>query len=413
MRQTAESLMISVILNTKDPDQAISVGVKPEFFGAYRDEYEWVNRYHREYGTVPTSEELVAKFPDFPRIDREIVDPRQVGQEISRNYARKVMLKSLTEATQLIESGDIEEAYSLVGKLKYEAFTSKPENLLAVDNFLDDYDTPVNGIPYPWPTLQKVTQGIQREQLVYFAARPANGKSMFLVDMASYAAMLGFKVMFYSLEMSKRELQVRSHANIGNRLKWGDEIDSFAMLHRRYPRDKYQLLLREIKENTSGELHILDQSSGKISPDTIRSRIDDYDLTFIDYVGLMSTSKGSRSIEDWRAAAEISNELKSVAKEKKGRIVAAAQINREGDTDGRPTAPKMKSLGGTDAYVQDADTLITMARIRGGHAAALSVEKNRSGDSGVKFYTKFIANQGDFNEVSREEAEDLCDRLDD
>ena len=73
----------------------------------------------------------------------------------------------------------------------------------------------------------------------------------------------------------------------------------------------------------------------------------------------------------------------------------------------------MKSLGGTDAYVQDADTLITMGRIRGGHAAALSVEKNRSGDSGVKFYTKFIANQGDFNEVSREEAEDLCDRLDD
>src|SRR5690606_5898276 len=118
-------------------------------------------------------------------------------------------------------------------------------------------------------------------------------------------------------------------------------------------------------------------------------------------------------VDDWRMAAEISNELKSVAKAKKTRVLAAAQINRAGDPDGKPIPPKMRDLAGTDAYVQDADILVTMCRIRSGHAAAYSLEANRSGESESRFYTKFLANQGDFSEVSRAEAEDLCDELGD
>lgn len=113
-------------------------------------------------------------------------------------------------------------------------------------------------------------------------------------------------------------------------------------------------------------------------------------------------------------AAEISNSLKNVAKAKKCRIFAAAQINRAGDVgENSPIPPKKKDLAQTDAYLQDADFLVTMTRMRGGHAAAYSLEKNRDGEDGARFYTKFIANQGDFTEITRAEAEDLCDELDD
>lgn len=73
----------------------------------------------------------------------------------------------------------------------------------------------------------------------------------------------------------------------------------------------------------------------------------------------------------------------------------------------------MRSMASTDVYVQDADTILTMTRLRGGHAAALSIEKNRQGQDDVRFYTKFLANRGDFSEVTRAEADDICDELDD
>lgn len=412
-RQTPESLMISVILNTKDPDAVAALGVRPEHFSAYRDEYEWVNRYYREYQSIPTVEQLRSKFPGF-RGDNEITDGRYPAKELSREFARKRLLRSISEATSDIELGDVETAYRRFSDLSLEEFTTTPENLLAAGTFLDDYDDKTPTIDFPWPTLQRKTGGFGLEQFGIFAARPSQGKSWALVKMAAEAAFAGYRVMFWSLEMSKRSLQVRTHAILGNKIGWGSQVNAFDMLHRRYSRDDYQLLLRELEEKTTGTLHIHDQANGKVTPSAIAARASEYDITFVDYIGLLSNDRGNSSIEDWRVAAEISNSLKNVAKAKKCRIFAAAQINRAGDVgENSPIPPKKKDLAQTDAYLQDADFLVTMTRMRGGHAAAYSLEKNRDGEDGARFYTKFIANQGDFTEITRAEAEDLCDELDD
>lgn len=132
-------------------------------------------------------------------------------------------------------------------------------------------------------------------------------------------------MIFYSLEMSKRELQVRSHAIIGNKIGWGSEIDTFKMLHKQYDKDDYSLLLRDLSEKTEGVLHIHDQTQGRVTPSVVASRAEDYDLTVIDYVGLMDADSGAKSVHDWRVAAEISNDLKHITRSKKSRILAAAR----------------------------------------------------------------------------------------
>lgn len=413
MRQTPESLMISVMLNTGSPDSIAMLGVRPEHFTSYRDEYEWVTRYFREYGSAPTSEQLRSKFPGFPRVDKDLLDPRQPARELGLDYARKVLMRSMSEAASDIEIDDVESAYKRLSGLTFETFTPPPTNLLASEAFLDDYDKSPPTIKFPWRTPNRVTGGINEGDLVYFAARPTQGKSWCLVKIAAEAAFLGYRVMFYSLEMTQRDLQVRSHAILGNKIGWGDRINAFDMRNKQFDRAEYKQLLGELDEQTEGVLHIHDKQLGRVTPSAVASRAADYDLTIIDYVGLMGTDRGQASSEDWRMAQEISNELKSVALHKETRIIAAAQINRAGDSEGRPIPPKMKDLAGTDAYVQDADKIITMTRIRGGHAAAYSLEKNRGGEDQVRFYTKFLANKGDFGEVSKAEAEDICDEHDD
>ena len=125
---------------------------------------------------------------------------------------------------------------------------------------------------------------------------------------------------------------------------------------------------------------------------------------------LMKDDTGTSAISDWRNIAAISNQLKQVALAHNARIIAASQINREGiNSRGRP--PKLENLTGSDALGQDADVVLTMARMAS-NVTWLSMEKNRHGPSSVWFYTKFDADHGDYREITLDEARDLRDNDD-
>ena len=130
--------------------------------------------------------------------------------------------------------------------------------------------------------------------------------------------------------------------------------------------------------------------------------IKDYDAAIIDYAGLLSSSLGSRAVEDWRTMAAISNQLKEVAVATDVPIVSAAQINREGDTAGwKP--PKVKNLSQSDALGQDGDVVLTQKQY-GKANMVYSIEKNRHGEGQQLFFTEFGPNKGKFEEVSAQVA---------
>jgi replicative DNA helicase len=85
-------------------------------------------------------------------------------------------------------------------------------------------------------------------------------------------------------------------------------------------------------------------------------------------------------------------------------MVCAAQINRDGETGNAP--PKVKNLSQSDALGQDADVVLTMRAKPHDVATDFSIEKNRHGSSGIRFYTTFDPNTGVFTEISAEQAED-------
>jgi len=409
-RTTAESLLISALLNNEDPNGARGYGVRPEYFAGYRDEYEWVLNYYKKYNVCPTPEKLKIAFPGFPHDENEI-DLRWPAQEVAEAAAGREILKGVMLASEAMRSGDVKKAYSVIEPLHYKAVSEKPVNLLEDPAYFEDYeDTSEIRVPMPWDSLQSATHGIGPGELWYFAARPQQGKSSFLTNIAVSAACAGQRVLFYSLEMTKRQVQVRSHAIMGHRLGWGNEIDSEAMLHRTWDAKKYRKLVAEIKESVPGEINVHDMAMGSVSPSTIIPRASEYDLIIIDYVGLMRLDGGARSVEDWRHAAVISNELKEIVLANKSRVLAAAQINRDGDQFGwRP--PKLKHISQSDALGQDGDVVLTMKRYGRG-ASVTSIEKNRHGRSGDVFFSNYDANLGDFDEITRSRADEIADNDD-
>jgi replicative DNA helicase len=105
--------------------------------------------------------------------------------------------------------------------------------------------------------------------------------------------------------------------------------------------------------------------------------------------------------------AAISNVLKEIATTNSLPIISAAQINREGDTGGSKP-PKVKNLSQSDALGQDADVVVTMKRLSK-TVMIYSLEKNRHGESDVLWYSRYLPNDGRFEEIKFERARDMVE----
>jgi replicative DNA helicase len=219
----------------------------------------------------------------------------------------------------------------------------------------------------------------------------------------------GKSVVFYSLEMTRRQAQVRLHAALGRRL--GHKVDANAMLRRTWPHADYKHLLQSIEEQVPGSVHIHEMSMGLVTPGLVNSHAGDFDLSVIDYVGLMRNDEGLPAIKDYRIIAEISNGLKATCLAKYHPIIAASQINRDG-VSVRWRPPALHTLAQSDHLGNDGDVVITMKRFGKG-AAVSSIEKNRHGSSGDLFFNLYDANHGDFREITKDEAEEIKDRDED
>jgi len=404
-RTTPETLLLSALLNRMDPSEAKQYGILPAHFVGYRDEYEWILSYWTQYGVCPTVAALQTAYPGFPHTDEQ-QDVRWPATEVKRAFSARQLTKAVMRATDHLAKGQVEEAYEQITPLRLETVSAKPVSALVDPAFMDDYhDTQEVRIPMPWNTLQGVTNGQGPGELWYFAARQGKGKSSFLVNMACESARKGNRVLFYSLEMTKRQVQVKSHVILGRML--GHTVNHTEMLHRRFDSTAYKTLLGDIEDRITGRIDIHTPDLGMVTPSVIAARASEYDQIFVDYIGLVKADDGTPAIKDYRVIAEISNELKQIALSKRSRIVAAAQINREGvSTSWHP--PRLHHLAQSDHLGNDGDVVLTM-KDYGRGAAVISVEKNRHGASGHCYFAAFDANNGNYEEITRDQADDIKD----
>lgn len=404
-RHTSESLLISAILNSEDPQEYRRFGLRREHFNGYPEVFEWVDSYIDQYDRPPTPQELTTRYDDFPY--SQIQDRLEFPvNEVMEEYAKRTLSRRLATAGEALRVGDITGAYEAVGATPPALEHEEPTDLISDRSFLDSYGDARDTIPLPWTTLQGLTDGIDRGELWYFGARPAQGKSAVLLNIAAEAIMTGKSVSLYSLEMSESQVRERLHAYLANRL--GVNVTHTMLRRRQLDLLEYRALMDKIEEGVTGLLSVYTPRNGKVTPAVVSARAEDFDVSLIDYVGLMRTNSGKMAIEDWRVMAEISNELKAVALSRNARVLAAVQINRQGDGDYRRRAPKLSQLAQSDAIGQDGDVVVTMNRYSE-TTLTYTVVKNRNSESDRSWWSHFLPDTGKFTEISRYEADDIAD----
>ncbi|GHV87807.1 replicative DNA helicase [Spirochaetia bacterium] len=271
------------------------------------------------------------------------------------------------------------------------------------------------GIPSGFKELDEYTSGFQPAELIIIGARPSIGKTALALAMAAHTSIRKkIPTAFFTLEMPDQALMLRlisSEANIeSNMLR--------AASHHLRP-DDFQKLLEAAGNIYEAPLYIVDMPNMKLLDLRAQARRlraqQKVEIIFIDYLTLISSE--NQYIPRHEQVAEISRNLKSLARELNIPIVALSQLSREVDkrtgghsgSAGRPVLADLRESGSIE---QDADLVLFLHRKRetdtdkdkdnAGTAPGADIEtelivaKNRNGPTGfVKIlfrsrFTKYV-----------------------
>ncbi len=217
----------------------------------------------------------------------------------------------------------------------------------------------LSGLPSGFKDLDKLTSGWQKSDLVIIAARPAMGKTAFVLSMAKYMSVnYSIPVAVFSLEMSNLQL-------VNRLLSIECEIEGSKIKSGKLTNLEWDQLMSRMKNLTGAPLYIDDTPSLSIFELRTKARRlvreHQVQMIIIDYLQLMNASGmkfGSREQE----VSMISRSLKQLAKELEIPIVALSQLNRsvESRTDGK--RPQLSDLRESGAIEQDADIVCFIHR---------------------------------------------------
>lgn len=222
----------------------------------------------------------------------------------------------------------------------------------------------LSGLESGYHELDKLTSGWQNSDLIIIAARPAMGKTAFVLSMAKNMAVnYNTPIAIFSLEMSNLQLVNRLISNVCE--LGGEKIKSGQLS----PLEWDKLMVR-IKSLQNAPIFIDDTPSLSIFELRTKARRlvreHNIQMIIIDYLQLMNAS-GMRFGSREQEVSMISRSLKQLAKELDIPIVALSQLNRslesrssEGGRDGK--RPQLSDLRESGAIEQDADIVCFIHR---------------------------------------------------
>ncbi len=216
----------------------------------------------------------------------------------------------------------------------------------------------ITGVPSGFIDIDRLTSGFHENQLIIVAARPAMGKTVFSLNVAVNAALMGKSVAIFNLEMDRVQLANRILANIG-------QIDGRKFMSGNFNNDDWIRLNEAISRLSDVKIFINDMTESTIG--AIRSKArrlksseHGLDLIVIDYLQLINGGKNYGTNRQ-QEVSDISRALKLLAVELHIPIIALAQLSRsvEQREDKRPLMSDLRESGSIE---QDADIVSFLYR---------------------------------------------------
>ena len=375
-----KSILSSIIFEPQQFDDLESTLQHDDFYlPAHQDIYKaMVSLTHKD---EPIDEEFLKKelsrekkFDESIMLDilsaNPIANIKAYVNEIKEKSLKRHLLTLTTEIKRVTLEEDLpgDEVVNLVEKKLYEItqdsqtsdFKDSPKVTYDTMEYIKEMKARGNstlvGVDTGFNELNKMTTGFGKGDLVIVAARPAMGKTSFILNTVNKLINDKKGVAFFSLEMPAEQLMLRllsiQTSIFLQKLRVGDLND-----------DEWSRLSSAMDKMNQAKLFVDDQ--GSLNINQLRSKLrklknqhPEIEIAVIDYLQIMS-STGSR--DRHLEVSEISRGLKMLARELGIPIVALSQLNRglESRNDKRPMLSDIRESGSIE---QDADIILFVYR---------------------------------------------------
>jgi replicative DNA helicase len=417
----AEASVISVLLTTPDAFVDVSERLHPEDFGVTQLGLIYEAMLALDAAGMPIDQITLADELKRRKTLSKIGGKEALGRLVERGtdidnvtahvsivkdkaLLRRILSTSRSITTNAMEAekpsedilAEAEQAVFAIGQERAgSTLVGMPEAVAELNAEMARIaDGQMLGVPTGFPVLDRLTSGLQPEQLVIIGGRPGSGKSAFMIQLARYIAeTTGQLVPYLSYEMSTSELTFRLLAQaVGHPLQ--------ALREGKVDRGRERDIGVELAK--MAQLPLLIDSQPPSSVSGVRSemrrlaRRGEIGAVFVDYLQLM---RGDRRTDNRaQEIGEISRGLKRLASELGVPIIAGSQLSRAamGGPGGGSAKPQLHHLRESGDLEQDASVVLLMHRpyatgevgVSPKVASAL-LAKQRSGPAGIEIPLDF------------------------
>lgn len=253
----------------------------------------------------------------------------------------------------------------------------------------------LNGVPSGFKELDRVTYGFQETDLIILAARPSKGKTATALQIAKNAARRLKELKRKKTGVGILSIEMKDKQNGQRMLASEAKMYLSSIRGGRLNEEQKRYLYSEGIQKLSGlDIFICDKARPALQKvrTTVRKMVEmGCGLIIIDYLQLINGVEGETNVQNReREIANISSNLKGLAKELGVPIIALAQLSREIEkrSDGEPQLSDLRESG---ALEQDADLVMFLYGYskkemeddrEKEYQVLLKIAKHRNGDLG-------------------------------
>ena len=350
---------------------------------------------------------------------------KQYFEIVRRDAIRRSLIRAAKGIIEVsTEATEAREAVAFAEKQVYDISKQEDNSQLAgladgavirqvLGKFEDIQSDPnaFRGLETGFKQLDRITNGLQRSDLIVIAARPGMGKTSLSMNIVENVCLnKGKTAAVFSLEMPRIQIVQRllcAHADVSMEKALSGHLNQKEWKNLMIASDKLQ------------RSKVFIDDSSRVTPAEILSKcrrlsasVGSLDLIMIDYIQLMGgapggSSKGGGSFGNrQQEIASITRDLKIMAKELDVPVIALSQLRRI-----QTKEPQLSDLRESGAIEQDADIVMFINRpdvtataeelakktvVKG--AAELILAKHRNGSLG-RVQLRFIGESTKFVDV--------------
>ena len=404
---------ITRILTDEDKKEFSAIDYRYLTDDKEKEFYEFVYNHYTDYNKLPSIEACmqggyrVANPKETLSYYKETLKVRFLHNKLAERHAELGELLETrnydTTEDTLAEMISYFSDYKTAGYVQDYADTALPQ---LIQRFQKNKGmTGLSGISFGYETLDEITDGCQPEEVYVFAARPSQGKTQTLINIADNMWKNGSNVLFVSMEMSREEITNRLTAiqmGINPKLLRRAEVSVYgekkllSLPERLATPNKFRILAGDMEKKTSD----IEMAARELEPDVI----------FVDASYLLEPRNKNKYTAQHELIGQVIKDIKKLAVSLHKPIIVSVQFNRMVKKKTK-TDLDIGYLAGSDQIGQIAALVVGITQGDSPNEESKRkyvILKNRHGGEHAEFQSNFDYDKMDFTELVREE-EDSTD----